>query len=83
MTEDEEAGMQRGAVRVIMMVVAGIIGGYFGYWIGHAAGWSSDADWPWHIGGGTGAILLSIGLALIGVLVVWLLLALWRRSRGE
>ena len=56
--------------RVLWMVLGGVVGGYFGYWIGHLAGWSSDAEWPFKIGGGTGAILVSIGLAVLGVLLV-------------
>jgi len=56
--------------RVLWMVLGGIVGGYFGYWIGHLAGWSTDADWPFQIGGGQGAIAMSIGLAVLGVLIV-------------
>jgi hypothetical protein len=56
--------------RVLWMVLGGVVGGYFGYWIGHLAGWSTDADWPFKIGGGTGAIAMSIGLAVLGVLIV-------------
>ena len=59
--------------RVLWMVLGGIVGGYFGYWIGHLAGWSTDAEWPLKIGGGEGAIAVSIGLAVLGVLVVGLL----------
>ena len=56
--------------RVLWMVLGGVVGGYFGYWIGHLAGWSTDADWPFKIGGGQGAIAMSIGLAVLGVLIV-------------
>ncbi len=56
--------------RVLWMVLGGIVGGYLGYWLGHLAGWSTNAEWPFKIGGGAGAILTSIGLALVGVLVV-------------
>ena len=59
----------RQSLRVLCMVLGGILGGWAGYWLGHVAGWSVDAEWPWHIGGGTGAILLSMGLALLGVLL--------------
>jgi hypothetical protein len=69
-------------VRVLLMVLGGIVGGWGGYWIGHLAGWSTDADWPQRIGGGTGAILLSIGLAIAGVLLVHGLLALTTRRNG-
>jgi membrane protein YqaA with SNARE-associated domain len=58
------------AYRVLLMVVGGILGGYFGYWLGHLAGWSTNAEWPFKIGGGTGAIAVSIGLAVVGVLIV-------------
>ncbi len=68
--------------RVLLMVLGGIIGGWGGYWIGHLAGWSVDAEWPWSFGGGTGAIVLSIGLAVAGVLLVELLLWLVARRRG-
>ena len=67
----------RRASNVIVIVICGIVGGWAGYWIGHAAGWSENADWPGNIGGGTGAILLSIGLAVVFVcvaalLIIWL-----------
>ena len=55
---------------VLLVVVGGLVGGWGGYWIGHLAGWSVNATWPEHIGGGTGAILLSIGLAVAGVVLV-------------
>jgi len=67
--------------RVLLMVLGGIVGGWGGYWIGHLAGWSVDAEWPWEIGGGTGAVLLSIGLAVAGVLAVDLLFWLASRRR--
>jgi hypothetical protein len=62
--------------RVLWMVLGGVVGGYLGYWLGHLAGWSTDADWPFKIGGGNGAIALSIGAAVLGVLVAGGLLAL-------
>jgi hypothetical protein len=68
--------MRRPVVRILVMVAGGLVGGYAGYWIGHAAGWSTNADWPFRIGGGQGAILLSIGLSALGVLVAGLALAL-------
>ena len=55
--------------RVTWMVVGGIIGGWAGYWIGHLLGWSANAEWPLHIGGGTGAILTSMGMSVLGVLL--------------
>jgi hypothetical protein len=63
----------RKTFRVLWMVVGGVVGGYVGYWVGHLAGWSTDAEWPSRIGGGTGAIALSIGLAVLGALIAgWL-----------
>ena len=70
------------AIRILLMVLGGIIGGWGGYWIGHLAGWSVDADWPWEIGGGTGAVLLSIGMSVAGVLLVDLMFWLATRRRG-
>jgi hypothetical protein len=70
------------AVRVLLMVLGGIVGGWGGYWIGHLAGWSTGADWPLEIGGGTGAVLLSIGMAIAGVLIVDGLWALAARRKG-
>jgi hypothetical protein len=71
------------AVNTVFAIVCGIIGGWVGYWIGHFAGWSTNADWPAHIGGGTGAILLSILLALIGVAVAAAIMSVgpYRRTR--
>jgi hypothetical protein len=71
--------MPRGWVRVLMMVAVGIVTGWGGYWLGHLAGWSTDADWPVRIGAGTEAILLSVGMALAGVFITAVVLA--RRSR--
>lgn len=71
--------MPRGSVRALMMVLGGLVGGWGGYWLGHLAGWSANADWPVRIGGGTGAILLSIGLAVAGALITGGVLA--RRAR--
>jgi Zn-dependent protease with chaperone function len=73
--------MQRGWLRVVTAVIVGIIWGWGGYWLGHLAGWSTDADWPTTIGGGTGAILLSIGLAVVGSLVTIGVLTWWSRRR--
>jgi hypothetical protein len=73
----------RKGFRVLLIVLGGIVGGYFGYWIGHLAGWSENADWPFRIGGGQGAILMSIGLAVVGVLVTGLWLALPSYLKGR
>lgn len=70
--------MQPKVARTLAMVLGGLIGGYAGYWLGHLAGWSEDADWPFKIGGGDGAILMSIGMAVAGALIVGFVL---RRSR--
>ena len=73
--------MQREWLRVVAAVVAGIICGWGGYWLGHLAGWSADADWPVQIGGGAGAIVLSIALAVAGALITIALLS--RRARED
>jgi hypothetical protein len=72
----------RKVVRVLLMVLGGLIGGWGGYWLGHLAGWSENADWPAQIGGGTGAVALSIALAVAGVLLVDLLFWLGARRKG-
>ncbi len=69
--------------RVLLLVLGGVIGGYFGYWIGHLAGWSTNAAWPFRIGGGVGAIATSMVLAVVGVLVTGGLLALPARVRAR
>jgi MFS family permease len=72
----------RGVVIVLVAALAGIVGAWVGYWIGHALGWTTDAVWPWQIGGGDGAILLSIGLSVLSVAVVGgVLVALPRRRQ--
>ena len=55
------------AIDIVIVVLCGIVGGWIGYWIGYAAGWSVDAEWPGQIGGGTGAILMSIGVSVLAV----------------
>jgi hypothetical protein len=54
-------------VNILFCVLCGIAGGWIGYWIGYAAGWSENAAWPGQIGGGTGAILLSVGTSVLFV----------------
>jgi len=68
--------------RTLWMVLGGIVGGYLGYWIGHLAGWSTDAEWPFKIGGGSGAIAISIGLAVLGALMVGRLVGPGRHLGG-
>jgi hypothetical protein len=74
--------MPKGFVRGLVMVLGGLVGGRGDYWVGHLAGWSTNAVWPARIGGGTGAILLSIGLAAAGALVGGALLAWGARQRS-
>ena len=57
----------RKAVNILICVLCGIAGGWIGYWIGYAAGWSTNAEWPGQVGGGTGAILMSIGTSVLCV----------------
>lgn len=66
----------RKSFRVLAMVVGGVVGGWIGYWLGYALGWSTDAQWPWRIGAGTGAIVLSMAMAVLGVLLVGAVIAL-------
>jgi uncharacterized membrane protein YeaQ/YmgE (transglycosylase-associated protein family) len=40
---DEEAAM-RSWVSVLVLVVIGIVGAWAGCWIGHALGWSTNAE---------------------------------------
>ena len=47
-------------VIIVLLVIIGIIGAWVGYWVGHALGWTTNAVFPQQIGGGTGAIGLSI-----------------------
>lgn len=75
--------MQRGWLRVVTAVIVGVICGWGGYWLGHLAGWSTDAEWPATIGGGAGAILLSISLAEVGALATIGALAWRSRRRGN
>ena len=58
------------------MVLGGLVGGWVGYWVGHALGLSTGAVWPTQIGGGAGAIVMSVGMAVLGVLVLGALIAL-------
>jgi hypothetical protein len=59
-----------------VLVLVGIVGAYIGYWLGHFAGWSRDAEFPFRIGGGDGAILLSIGVSFLSVMgALWWLVA--------
>ena len=53
---------------VVALVVIGVAGAWTGYWIGHAAGWTTDAEFPLTIGGGDRAIGLSIGASFLAVM---------------
>jgi MFS family permease len=84
----------RAFVTIVLAIVAGIVGGWVGYWIGHAFGWTTNAVWPWQVGGGDRAIFLSILASMGSVAAVggWLvarpmmqlrrLLANGRRARA-
>jgi uncharacterized membrane protein YeaQ/YmgE (transglycosylase-associated protein family) len=63
----------RRTLGVVFLVFCGVVGAWVGYWLGHLAGWSENAHWPGTIGGGTGAILLSIALSVLFVAVAGLL----------
>lgn len=58
----------RAWVRVLVLVAIGIVGAWAGYWIGHALGWTTNAEFPLKIGAGDRAILLSIGLSFLSVM---------------
>ena len=44
-------------------MVAGIVGGYLGFWVAHLAGWSGTARWPLDPRGGGGTILVVAAFA--------------------
>ena len=54
-------------LNITTVVLCGVVGGWAGYWVGYALGWSTNATWPRAIGEGTGAILLSMGMAVLFV----------------
>lgn len=66
---------------VIVLVIIGIIGALAGYWIGHALGWTTNAEFPFRIGGGDKAIGLSILVSFGSVMagVGWLVALPLRR----
>lgn len=71
----------RAWVMIVLLVLVGIVGAWVGYWIGHFLGWSRDAEFPLRIGGGDGAILVSICLSIGSVwAALWWLLA-WPLQR--
>ena len=68
---------------VLVLVAIGILGAWVGYWIGHAAGWSLNAEFPLRIGGGQGAILLSMAVSFGSVMagIGWFVARPFRRIR--
>jgi hypothetical protein len=56
-------------LNIVILVLCGVVGAWVGYWVGYALGWATNASWPGTIGGGTGAILLSIGTSVLSVVV--------------
>jgi hypothetical protein len=70
-------------VIVITLIILGVIGALAGYWIGHAVGWTTDAEFPLRIGGGERAIGLSIVLSIGAVMAGagWLVARPLRRTR--
>ncbi|MBP1705757.1 MAG: hypothetical protein H6Q36_1496 [Chloroflexi bacterium] len=61
----------RALATIVGLVVIGIIAAWVGYWIGHALGWTTGAEFPLTIGGGAWAIglsiLVSFGCVMAGV----------------
>lgn len=53
---------------VLILVLMGIVGAWIGYWVGHALDWTTDAVWPYQIGGGDRAIGLSILASFLTVM---------------
>jgi len=54
--------------RIAGIAITGVVAAWSGYWLGHALGWSRNADWPWSIGSGGAAIALSALTAAIALL---------------
>ena len=52
------------------MLAGLVVGAWLGYWVGHALGWTTNAEWPLRIGGGDRAILLSILASFASVMAV-------------
>jgi len=65
----------RAFATIVLAIVAGVVGAWVGYWIGHALGWTTNATWPWQMGGGDRAILLAILASMGSVAAVggWLI----------
>jgi hypothetical protein len=53
---------------IIVLVIIGVVGALVGYWVGHALGWTTDAEFPLGIGGGARAIGLSILVSFASVM---------------
>jgi hypothetical protein len=73
----------RAWVIIVTLVVVGVIAAWAGYWIGHALGWSTDAEFPLRIGAGERAIGLSILVSFASVMagIGWLVARPLRRTR--
>jgi hypothetical protein len=67
----------RRPLNIVLVVIAGVVGGYLGYRLGVSAGWGTVGDWPWALGRARGSILLAFGLSVVfavvaAVLIVYL-----------
>ena len=71
----------RRPLNIAVVIVSGIVGAWIGYWLGDAAGWSENAEWPWTFGGGRGAILLAFGMSVLFVIVASAFIVLFQ-GRG-
>jgi hypothetical protein len=57
--------VMRRVLSLVFVTACAVAGLWGGYWLGYLAGWSKSAKWPTQIGGGAGAIALSIVLAVV------------------
>ncbi|MEZ5125816.1 MAG: DUF3592 domain-containing protein [Thermoleophilia bacterium] len=60
----------------VVLIASGVVGAWIGYWIGHAAGWSTNATWPWSIGGGKGAIAAAFFTSVVFITAASVLVVL-------
>ena len=70
-------------VIVLVLIAVGVVGAWAGYWIGHALGWTTDAEFPLRIGAGERAIGLSILVSFGSVMagIGWLVARPLYRTR--